>query len=416
MHRKYSDKYCINHKFLLGIILTPLLLTASPESADARYASIVIDYETGKVLHALNPDTRNYPASLTKMMTLYLTFEAIEAGRLSMSRKLTISANAEAARPSKLGLRRGGEISVRDAILAIITKSANDAAVVIAEAVAGSEKGFSLRMTRRARALGMKRTNFRNASGLPNRRQLSTARDIATLARRLMRDFPGQYHLFATKEFAYDGRTFKNHNALIDDYPGADGLKTGYTRASGYNLAASAKRANRRIIGVIFGERSVDKRNWQMRHLLDRGFAKLHPATAPGGIAETSQDPKRIVSEGKIIKATTTSTLRKPAKTLRAPAAKPHEWAIQVGTFREHGSAQTAADKAAMQLSSARHDAQPVVIRANRNNAWIYRARLVGLTRNIADAACRKLIRRRVNCKTVAPRPAAAPSPSPATQ
>ena len=379
----------------------------SLQVAEARYASIVIDYETGKVLHAINPDTRNYPASLTKMMTLYLTFDALKAGRLSMNQKLAVSANAEKARPSKLGLRRGDRILAQDAILAVVTKSANDAAIVIAEALAGSERKFSRQMTRRARQIGMKRTTFRNASGLPNRRQFSTARDMAILARRLMEDFPKRYHLFATKGFAFKGRTFSNHNKLLKTYPGTDGLKTGYTRASGFNLAASAKRKNRRIIGVIFGGKSAKKRNRHMRSLLDRGFAKMKPARRQ----HIAQMPARrgAVSRREAVTMASVSALAKPLKLSSFRGQTPDKWSIQVGAYSKKGPARIAAKKAARHLSSAgkklaKTKGKIVVIPTWRNNAWIYRARLVGLTRTRANAACRELISRRVNCVTVPPK------------
>ncbi|MGH6621908.1 MAG: D-alanyl-D-alanine carboxypeptidase family protein, partial [Alphaproteobacteria bacterium] len=238
------------------IFLAFATVAAAAGQANARNASIVVDFETGRVLHAVNPDVRNYPASLTKMMTLYMAFEAIEKGRLKMSQALPVSARAAAARPSKLGLTPGSTISAHDAILAMMTKSANDAAVVVAEALGKTEHKFSQMMTRKAHELGMDRTNFRNASGLPNRRQLSTARDMATLAKHLLTDFPEKYRLFSTPEFEYDGRRYRNHNALLESYPGVDGVKTGYTNASGYNLVASAKRNGHRIIGVVFGGKS----------------------------------------------------------------------------------------------------------------------------------------------------------------
>ncbi len=391
----------------------------SLQSAEARYSSIVVDYETGTVLHAINPDTRNYPASLTKMMTLYLAFDALKAGRLSMNQKLTVSTDAEKARPSKLGLRAGDTITAKDTILAIVTKSANDAAIVMAEALAGSEKEFSRQMTLRARKIGMKRTTFRNASGLPNRRQFSTARDMAILARRLMEDFPKRYHLFATRGFEFDGRTFSNHNELLETYPGTDGLKTGYTRASGFNLAASAKRDNRRIIGVIFGEKSARKRNRQMHSLLDRGFAKMAPARqrhiARASTSENGKAPRDALTMA------SASVLAKPTKLSTFRGTSPQKWSIQVGAYSKKWQARKAANKAARQLSSAgkqhaRNKGKAVVIPTWQNNAWIYRARLVGMSRTKAAAACRELISRRVNCLTVPPKSTAETSRGEAVQ
>lgn len=261
------------------------LLTAAP--AQAKYASIVVDAETGEVLHAKNSNTRNHPASLVKMMTLYMVFDALEKRELKLNQGLRVSRRAAGMPPSKLGLRRGQTIRVKDAILALVTKSANDVAVVVAEAIGGTESQFAQKMTKKARRLGLKRTTFRNASGLPNRRQLSTARDMATLARALIRDFPQYYDYFGTKTFKYRGRTYRNHNRLLRSYRGADGIKTGYIRASGYNLVASGVRNGRRVIAVVFGGRTPRSRNRHTANLLDRGFKRLstiartYPAPPP---------------------------------------------------------------------------------------------------------------------------------------
>ncbi len=255
------------------LVFAAALFTAAP--AQAKYASVVIDAETGEVLHAKNSNTRNYPASLVKMMTLYMVFDALEKRKLKLNQGLRVSRRAAGMPPSKLGLRRGQTIRVKEAILALVTKSANDVAVVVAEAIGGTESQFARKMTKKARKLGMKRTTFRNASGLPNRRQLSTARDMATLARALIRDFPQYYHFFATQKFKYRGRTYRNHNKLLRTYSGADGIKTGYIRASGYNLVASSVRNGRRVIAVVFGGKTSRSRNRHTATLLDRGFKRL---------------------------------------------------------------------------------------------------------------------------------------------
>ena len=261
------------------------LVTAAP--AQAKYASVVIDAETGEVLHARNSKTRRHPASLVKMMTLYMVFDALEKRKLKLNQGLRVSRRAAGMPPSKLGLRRGQTIRVKEAILALVTKSANDVAVVVAEAIGGTESQFAQKMTKKARQLGLKRTTFRNASGLPNRRQLSTARDMAALARALIRDFPQYYHYFGTKSFKYRGRTYRNHNKLLRTYKGADGIKTGYIRASGYNLVASGVRNGRRVIAVVFGGRTPRTRNRHTATLLDRGFQRLtmiartYPAPPP---------------------------------------------------------------------------------------------------------------------------------------
>jgi D-alanyl-D-alanine carboxypeptidase len=257
-----------------AVLLLVAQLAVVPQAA-ARYASIIIDADTGRVLYEVNADTRNYPASLTKMMTLYMAFEALEKGKLRLNENLKVSKRASGMAPSKLGLKRGQTIKVKDIILALVTKSANDAAVVLAEALAGTETRFAKRMTAKARELGMSRTNFRNASGLPNRRQLSTARDMAILAQALINRYPKYYHYFSTTNFSYKGRRHRNHNSLLTKYDGTDGIKTGYIRASGFNLVASAVRDGRRIIGVVFGGKSSRSRDKHMAKLLDRGFTRV---------------------------------------------------------------------------------------------------------------------------------------------
>ncbi|MDD9878470.1 MAG: D-alanyl-D-alanine carboxypeptidase, partial [Magnetovibrio sp.] len=224
--------------------------------AQAGYASIVIDATTGRILHSTNADTRNYPASLTKTMTLFMVFEALESGRWTENTHLKVSARAARQPASRLGLKRGQTITVKDAILALVTKSANDVATVIAENMARTERDFALMMTAMARQIGMTRTTFRNASGLPHRGQMSTARDMARLAQVLLHRHAKYYRYFSTRHFRWGKRRMKNHNDLLVTYEGADGIKTGYIRASGYNLMASAKRGDTRLIGVIFGGNS----------------------------------------------------------------------------------------------------------------------------------------------------------------
>jgi D-alanyl-D-alanine carboxypeptidase len=240
----------------------------------AQYSAMVVDANTGAVLHDEAGTAPRYPASLTKMMTLYLAFEEIERGRMSYQTKMKVSEHAAAAAPSKLDLEPGDEIAVIDAIKALVTKSANDVAVVFAEHIAGSEPKFAELMTERAHQLGMTSTTFRNASGLPNAEQVTTARDMLTLALRLQDHFPQHYGLFATRAFTYQGRTYSTHNGLLRSFEGTDGIKTGYTRASGFNLVASVRRGERRVIGAIFGGTSTASRNAQMRVLLTRALFK----------------------------------------------------------------------------------------------------------------------------------------------
>jgi D-alanyl-D-alanine carboxypeptidase len=269
-------------KSLRTSILAAGLVTASlcGQSAHAeRYASIVIDTTTDTVLHARHADADRYPASLTKVMTLFMVFDEMEAGRLSATTMMSVSSNAAAQPPSKLGLKRGDTISTHDAIHALVTKSANDVAVVIAEHIGGTEERFAALMTTKARALGMTNTQFRNASGLPNSRQVSTARDMALLADAIMDEHGAYYHYFSLREFTWGNRTYKNYNELLGSVDGVDGLKTGYTRASGYNLMASAVRGDTRIITVMLGGRTSRARNNHVAELIEAAYESL--ATPP---------------------------------------------------------------------------------------------------------------------------------------
>lgn len=246
------------------------IVTALP--AKANYAALVMDATSGRVLYEANADLMRYPASLTKMMTLYLLFEALEKGALTLDDRVPISEHAASRPPTKLGVRPGQSIGVEDAILAIITKSANDIAAAVAERLGGSESRFAWTMTERAHQLGMTRTNFVNASGLPDPDQMTTARDMAILGLALVYHFPQYYPYFSTDEFYYGGAVHANHNRLLGSYYGLDGIKTGYTAASGYNLVASAVRQGRRLIGVVLGARSLGNRSIIMTSLLDQAF------------------------------------------------------------------------------------------------------------------------------------------------
>ena len=260
---------------LTGLGLAPSAQAQIPffsQLNQPRYAAIVVDANTGEVLYAKNPDSPRYPASITKVMTLYLTFEALASGKLSLSDKIIVSPHAASQAPSKLGLAAGGVITVDEAIRAIAVHSANDMAVAMAEKLGGTESRFATMMTVRAQELGMNQTHFVNASGLPDSRQLMSARDIALLSRAVMRDYPQYYSYFSQHQLVWHGRTLANHNHLLDSMAGVDGLKTGYTYASGFNLAASAVRDNRRLIAVVLGGSSTAARDLNVQDLLTTGF------------------------------------------------------------------------------------------------------------------------------------------------
>lgn len=260
---------------LLGVGLWPLAVAAG------AYSGLVVEVDTDRVLYERNADDLRHPASITKMMTLYLVFEALANGEISLRTPLKVSRFAVTRPPSKLGLSAGDTIAVEDAILALVTRSANDAATVIAENLGGSEPAFAQMMTQKARELGMRRSVFRNASGLPDPEQVTTAWDMYRLGKALLQDFPEYYRYFSTQTFYYRGRGYGNHNHLMETYPGMDGIKTGFINASGFNLVASAKRGGRRLIGVVFGGPSAVRRDAHMREILDDGFAQLLDGAPP---------------------------------------------------------------------------------------------------------------------------------------
>ena len=264
---------------LLVVSIAAMGSTAQAQIGSDRYASIVVDAQSDQIISAANPDEYRFPASLTKMMTIYMVFEAIRDRRLSFNDLVPVSAWAASMPPTKLGLVPGSTLTVEQAVLGLVTKSANDAAAALGELIGGDEDRFAQLMTVRAHALGMARTTFRNASGLPDWGQVTTARDLAVLARHLVQDFPQYYHYFSTPSFVFRGRFVPNHQALLRSYPGADGLKTGYTEASGYNVVTSAVRGDVRLIGVVLGASNGWERDQHMAALLDQGFARLGVAS-----------------------------------------------------------------------------------------------------------------------------------------
>ena len=259
-----------------GTILAFALVFCAAIAQAQQYAAVVMDARTGKVLHGVNADTRVHPASLTKMMTLYIVFDEVRRGRLSLDQKVTVSQHAASEPPSRLGLRAGQKIEVRYLIRAAAIKSANDAATALGEAVAGSEERFAARMNQYARAMGMTRTTFKNANGLTRDGHMSTARDMAILGRRLVYDFPQYYNIFSRNSTSAGIATVQNTNRrLLDAYPGADGIKTGYTRAAGFSLVSSAHRGNQRVIVAMMGGKSSGSRNAEVARLMDLGFSKM---------------------------------------------------------------------------------------------------------------------------------------------
>jgi D-alanyl-D-alanine carboxypeptidase len=416
-------------------------------SARAIDAFIVMDANTDTVISQDNPDRLLHPASLTKLMTLYMAFEALEQGRIALQRTLPVSAHAESMSPTKLGLIAGQRIRVEDAVLGLVTESANDAAVVLAEGLGGSEDRFGQLMTRKAHQLGMVNSNFRNASGLPDPGQISTARDIALLSRALIRQFPQYYHYFSVREFTYNGVAHVNHNHLMSRYDGMDGLKTGFIRASGFNLAASAVHGGRRLIAVVFGGTSPVQRDDYLAGLLDDGFRRS------GGVAMAAAEPPPVpghkpsdfgVTAGSVAVAVPQAAtagrpdapaaiVAVPAETLAqvpggaptgegdietpedtrpapaAPKAAPDHilappdqragWGIQVGAYATRDATEQAIRRAVSRAPALLGHAKALVAELQHGRGTLYRARLTGLDSSDAHRACRLL----GHCQTLPP-------------
>jgi D-alanyl-D-alanine carboxypeptidase len=422
--------------------------------ANAKYASIVVDAETGKVLRSRNANKKLYPASLTKIMTLYMAFDALSRGQLRLNERVRISSRAASMVPSKLNLPVGSSIKVEDAIYALVTKSANDVAVALGEKIAGSEWAFSKKMTAKARSLGMRSTQFKNASGLPNKGQISTARDMAILARAMIYNHPQYYHYFSTKNFKYRGANYKNHNKLLTTYEGMDGIKTGYIHASGFNLVASAVRDNRRLVAVVFGGRSSKTRNSHMSDIMDQGFVlarRLPPtrlasvripvpkskpditaivlasmksnaiATQKPKVANYSNDSndKRIdemLGQGDI-DPTAARRLETGLMAIAAHSGRLAQingvgqfgareqmnaglWAVQIGAYSSENISQQAIAVASKSLPrELRHLASATALPLTTGARTIYRARLQGFDEHSAQKACSYLR----NCMVIAP-------------
>lgn len=395
-----------------------LIAFAAPTSARAnpRYASFVMDADTGLILHQRYANKKLHPASLTKVMTLLMLFEEIHAGKIRLNDRIYISNHASSMVPSKLDLPAGSSIQVRDAISALVTKSANDIAVAVAEHIGGSESNFARQMTRRAKEIGMINTRFVNASGLHHKNQISTARDMAKMAHFLITNYPDDYKYFSQKAFKYNGKTYRSHNRLMNSYAGMDGMKTGYVNASGFNLISSAVRNNRRLIGVVFGGRTSHSRNAHMAKLLDENFRKLPeirlasmdipaPPLRPqatiymassNAIAPQQTQPKTLnkvtPASGQIIQAS-----YKPLTTRTVTASQ--EWSIQIGAFQDKTATIDALKQAMNKLPAYYRKATPTIAPLEMTNNLLYRARLSGYTHNDASAAC-AYIR---ECITIAP-------------
>lgn len=432
-----------------------------PQVNAAPYAAVVIDARTGEVLHSRNANARLHPASLTKMMTLYVVFDAVERGEISLDKKIKISRHAANEPPSKLGLKSGQRIALRYLIRAAAVKSANDAATALGEAIAGSETEFAKRMTRTARKLGMKNSTFKNAHGLTQKGHLSTAHDMTLLGRRLFFDFPDYYNLFSRKSTFAGVRDVANTNRkLLRAYKGADGIKTGYTSAAGFNLVASAERGQKRVIATVFGGKTSSWRNARVAELLDMGFERskervavrkpapvqlgvkpktIRVASTQTGTVQKSLRPKVRTSGSKSVDVSSTQlkaieeavrAANKQAKkngvvkvasnspqsisvaaqqqaplriVTRVSTAGNRHWAVQVGAFSSRHQAEKALLQTALRELQSLEGSERRIDYATVNGYKKYRARFTGLNQADANMACARLRARNQPCFPVGP-------------
>jgi D-alanyl-D-alanine carboxypeptidase len=423
---------------MLGLMLAAAFATLSataPAQAQSKKAAIVIDASTGKTLYSSNADSARFPASLTKMMTLYLTFEALSAGRLTTSSKVVFSAYASARPPTKIGVRPGGSITVEQAILSLVTKSANDAATALGEMLGGSEANFARMMTAKARKLGMNSTTFRNASGLPDAEQRTTARDMAILGMSLREHFPKYYTYFSTRSFAFGKSRMANHNKLLGRVRGVDGIKTGYTRASGFNLVSSVKDGDRKIIAVVMGGASGGSRDAEMAGLIATYLPKaasrgsnplvaarvikpqegiiaavaepLKPANVPAPearpvkvaaakVAAVVADPiAEAVAQADAVDGITTASVA-------TSAAAGGRWVIQVGSVGSEGEAKALLAKTSDRAATLLASAEPFTERFQKGATTYIRARFGGFANQAtATRTCAALKKQSISCYAV---------------
>jgi D-alanyl-D-alanine carboxypeptidase len=382
------------HVSRLGVAVAALMLLtilaiapARAQIGSDRYSSMVIDASTGRVLLGVNADEPRHPASLTKMMTLYMVFEALRDRRIALDEPVPVSPHAASMEPSKLGLVPGMHITVQEAILGIVTKSANDAAAALGEMLGGSEDRFALMMTLRARALGMTHTEYHNASGLPDPNQWTTARDLTTLARHLIQDYPTEYRYFSTPGFRFHGRIVMGHDHMLENYPGTDGIKTGYTDASGFNMVTSAVHSGVRLVGVVMGAAHAGERDLHMASLLDQGFEQMDVPSMV--LARRAPGPN--LTGPSLVQSAQAGTL--------PPAMRPRpaRWFVQIGNF----PTESAARQAAISARRLSGNGDVAIERSSYRGKTVWRAELVDLSDAEARGSCAVLLRHKQSCTPV---------------
>jgi len=428
-------------KLLIALSFCVAILSLST-TAQAGSAQLLLDARTGEVLASENPDELNHPASLTKMMSVYMVFDAIRAGKISWDSPVPFSKHAASRPPTKLFVKAGDSITVREAVLAMIIRSANDASAAIGEKLGGTEENFAAMMTRKARQLGMMNTTFFNASGLPHPRQFTTARDMSTLGVALMRDFPEEYELFATRSFKFRGKTINGHNNLMYRYKGMDGIKTGYTNASGFNLVSAVEHNGRRVVGVVMGGRTAASRDRIMERLIDANIKKASsgeqllvsrstgvqmdlarlgdeipvPASRQSALAAVqsmagatgTQAPDTVAAYAPAhtpsaeLDATPQSRLapvdQQQAASTVTPAGK-NKWQVQIAAATSAQAAMELLSEAREKVGGPLNDLDTYTEMVTRNGVTFYRARFTGFdTKEDARMACDKLVRQRYDC------------------
>lgn len=401
-------------KFYTCIFCALCLCSFSAPNANAAVSSIIIDANSGDVISTNNADTLRYPASLTKVMTLYITFDALDKGLLKLNDKLPVSRTAANRSPSKLGVKAGSNISVKTAINAVIIKSANDCATVLAEGLGYNEENFAQTMTKVAHELGMKNTTFKNASGLPHKEQKTTARDMAILAAAMYHHFPQYYKLFSMKSFSYEGRTYYTHNHILKSFQGADGMKTGYTNAAGYNIITSAQRSGQRVIAVTMGHNTIKERDKKVSQMMNNGLTKLslsNNVKSSNMYAEIIEQPSHIKTS-KLAKAEDLPDVYESADNtnIEQGSADSKEilsgtisdnWAIQVGAFSNYSKARNYAIQVQKKNLKTFRDTSVNVEAFATSSAIVYRSKITGFAKNDANEACKRLKKSKMSCIVV---------------
>jgi D-alanyl-D-alanine carboxypeptidase len=373
------------------------------------YAAIVIDADTGYVWHEENADSIVHPASLTKIMACLILFEALEQKKIKLNSRMPISTTAANQAPCKLGLKPGKTLLVMEALIGMVTKSANDAAVVVSEYLGGTTEQFVKLMNAKARSLGMKDTVFKNPTGLPNKEQVTSARDMAILSRALLQKFPHHYRYFKTRAFTYNGQVHKNHNHLLGKVPGVDGIKTGFVAASGFNLAASAKRNGKRLIAVVMGGKSIASRDKRVAELLEQGFYMAFSGKPVQQSVYVAQNTKNLSQGSKSLrKEETLPPVKKAllnshslftsahASDFSLKESRPKNWLVQVGAYKQAKLATSKINQVIKKYHLV--EGKPAVAVTKRRHKKIFQARVVNLTQKQAQQTCQVLHKKGEQC------------------